>query len=379
MHRLEGMLKDRATIVIKIGTNLLTDRIDGLNRNRIAGIARDVSRFLDQGYRVALVSSGAIGAGVAALRLKKKPRSIPEKQATAAIGQPILMEAYESAFRKQGRAVAQILLTKDDFVNRTRYLNARNTMHVLFEKGVVPVINENDSVAVDEIKLGDNDNLSALVANLIGANLLIILSDVDGLYSDDPTRNPSAELIPVVERLSTGIERLAKESSGDLGTGGMITKIQAARRCAASGIGMIITNGGNPRALREVMSGNFRGTLFLPAGTTLNVRKKWIGFVANVKGAVLVDDGAKNALLSKHTSLLPSGIVDIVGEFRANDTVVVRSIEGREIARGVVNYASADLQKIRGRKSNEIAGVLGKKAHDEVIHKDNLVITAQST
>jgi glutamate 5-kinase len=378
IHRLEGVLRARSTVVIKIGTNLLTDKQAGINRERIGGLARDIETLLDRGNRVALVSSGAIGAGVAALQLKRRPRTIPEKQATAAIGQPILMEAYEHAFRKHGRTVAQILLTKDDFVNRTRYLNARNTLKVLFDKGVVPIINENDSVAVDEIKLGDNDNLSALVATLIEADLLIILSDVDGLYSDDPTRSADAELIPIVESVTSNIERLAKESRGELGTGGMITKIQAAKRCVASGIAMIITNGAGQNALRDVLSGDFKGTLFLPAGRHLNVRKNWIGFISHAKGTVTVDEGARTALLVRHKSLLPSGILGIAGEFKEHDTIIVRDHEGLEIARGVSNYASTDLLKILGKKTSEIAKTLGRPSRDEVVHKDNLVITTRA-
>ncbi len=378
MHQLAGILHDRNRIVIKIGTNLLTEKEKGINRERIAAIARDVAHLQSLGNHVALVSSGAIGAGVAALHLRKRPRTIPEQQATAAIGQPILMEAYEAAFRKQGRTVAQILLTKDDFVNRTRYVNARNTLNVLFDKGVVPIINENDSVAVDEIKLGDNDNLSALVANLIGGDLLIILSDVDGLYSDDPTQNSKAELIPLIEKITPDIEKLAKQTRGELGTGGMITKIQAAKRCASSGIAMIITNGNAPRALRDVFSGDFRGTLFLPGRTRLNVRKKWIGFVSHARGFVTIDDGARTALIAKHRSLLPSGILEISGEFRANDTITVLDARGQEIARGVTHYSSADLGRIRGRKSSEIAKILGRPSREEVIHKDNLVIITGS-
>jgi glutamate 5-kinase len=377
MHQLRKLLHDRNTIVIKIGTNILTDRLRGINRERMSGIARSVAHLLSIGNRVVLVSSGAIGAGVAALRLRERPRTMPEKQATAAVGQPILMEAYQSAFREVNCAVAQILLTKDDFVNRTRFLNARNTLRVLFDKGVVPIINENDSVAVEEIKLGDNDNLSALVANLIGADLLIILSDIDGLFSDDPSHNRSAVLIPFVEKITAQIEKLAKKSRGELGTGGMITKIQAAKRCVSSGIAMIITNGNNPGALRQVFSGDFKGTLFLPAGTRLNVRKKWIGFVSHAKGFVAIDDGAITALLRKQKSLLPSGILEVSGEFRAHDTISVRDAEGVEFARGVTNYSSADLGRIKGKKSGEIEKILGRPSHDEVIHKDNLVIITE--
>jgi len=228
MHRIATTLHEKTRIVVKIGTNLLTDKLSGLNHDRINSLARGVSHIQSLGYHVAVVSSGAIGAGVAARGLKERPMTMPEKQATAAIGQPILMEAYEAAFRTQAITVGQILLTKDDFVNRARYLNARNTLAVLFENRVVPIINENDTVAVEEIKLGDNDNLSAMVANLVEADLLIILSDIDGFYSDDPSHNRHAELIPIVETITPRIEKQAKKSGGGLGTGGMMTKIQAA-------------------------------------------------------------------------------------------------------------------------------------------------------
>jgi glutamate 5-kinase len=376
MHRLQGILRERNTIVIKIGTNLLTDKSKGIKRERIAQIARDVAQLQSLGNRVVLVSSGAIGAGVSALQLKRRPSTIPEQQATAAIGQPILMEAYEAAFRRHDLTVAQILLTKDDFLSRTRYMNARNTLLVLLDKGVVSIVNENDTVAVDEIKLGDNDNLSALVANLIQADVLILLSDVDGLFSDDPAHNASAELIPVIDKVTPGIEKLARRSAEELGTGGMITKIQAAKRCMSGGIAMIITNGKNPKALGDIFSGDFRGTLFLPSGIRLGVRKKWIGFVSHPKGFVTIDDGARTALLARQKSLLPSGILEILGEFKVNDTIAVRDVAGHEIGRGVTNYSSADLASIRGKKTSEIAKVLGRPSRDEVIHKDNLVITA---
>jgi glutamate 5-kinase len=377
MSRLEAILRDEARIVVKIGTNLLTDKLTGLNLERINSIAGGVSHVQSLGYRVAVVSSGAIGAGVSARRLTERPRTMREKQATAAIGQPILMEAYEAAFRSQSRLVGQILLTKDDFVNRARYLNARNTLSVLLEDNVVPIINENDTVAVEEIKLGDNDNLSAMVANLIGADLLIILSDIDGFYSDDPSRNRRAELIHVVETITPRIERLAKRSGGELGTGGMVTKIQAARRCTSAGIAMIIANGGNPRALQEIVSGEFRGTLFLPAAHRLNVRKKWIGFVSHPRGSVRIDEGAKAALTEHRKSLLPSGVLDVTGVFNAKDTISVLDATGNEIARGVSGYSSEELSRIGGRKTGDVEKILGRRAHGEVIHKDNLVLLRQ--
>jgi glutamate 5-kinase len=377
MHRYKTILRTGNKIVIKIGTNLLADKEKGINLEWMIKIAKNVASLQRRGKQVVLVSSGAIGAGVAALKMKGSPKTIPEKQATAAIGQPLLMEAYENAFRIQECTIAQILLTKDDFTNRARYLNAKNTFSALLEKGVVPVINENDTVAVEEIKLGDNDNLSALVANLIEADLLIILSDIDGLFSDDPTKNYKAELIPIVEKITPQLEKLAKSSKTELSTGGMITKIQAAKRCVSAGIAMIIANGKNPKALEEIFSGDFRGTLFLPAEKKLNVRKKWIGFVSHANGYIVVDDGAKNALLKRQKSLLPSGILEVHGEFKAHDTISVRDREGTEIAKGVTGFSSMDLGKIKGKKTSELERILNCKSCDEVIHRDNLVLIGE--
>jgi glutamate 5-kinase len=374
MRRLEAILHEKTRIVVKIGTNLLTHKLTGLNLDRINSIAGGVSHIQSLGYQVAVVSSGAIGAGVAAQALKERPRTIREKQATAAIGQPILMEAYEAAFRSHSRMVGQILLTKDDFVNRGRYLNARNTLSVLLEDDVVPIINENDTVAVEEIKFGDNDNLSAMVAHMIGADLLIILSDIDGFYSDDPFHNQRAELSPVVETITSRMERQAKKSGGELGTGGMVTKIQAAKRCTSAGIAMIIANGGNSRMLQEIVSGEFRGTLFLPAAHRLNVRKKWIGFVSHPRGSVRIDEGAKTALTKHRKSLLPSGVLEVIGVFNAKDTISVLDVTGNEIARGVSGYSSEELSRIGGRKTGDVQTILGRRAHGEVLHKDNLVL-----
>jgi glutamate 5-kinase len=377
MNRLKSIIDRKNRVVVKIGTNLLADREQGINLTRIDAIARSVAAVRRMGKHVAVVSSGAIGAGVSALRLGEKPRTIPEKQATAAIGQPLLMEAYENSFRKQDCVIGQLLLTKDDFTNRVRYLNAKNTFSALFEKGVIPVINENDTVAVEEIKLGDNDNLSAFVANLIEADLLIILSDIDGLYTDDPVKNPGAELIPIVERITPQIERLAKKSRSELSTGGMITKIQAAKRCVSSGIAMVIVNGSDPDMLERIFLGNFKGTLFLPAEKKINIRKKWIGFVSHANGHIVVDEGAKNALLKKQKSLLPSGILEVHGEFKAHDTVSVRGADGREIAKGVTSFSSSDLGKIKGKKTAEIERILHRISSGEVIHRNNLVLTGE--
>lgn len=375
MQRLQDIVKRDATIVVKVGTNLLTDKHTGVRRKRIMALAKDVAFLRALGHNVAIVSSGAIGAGVAALRLPGRPRTIPEKQATAAVGQPLLMEAYQTAFRKAGMHVAQVLLTADDFTDRRRYTNARNTMRALFAQNVVPVINENDTIAVDEIKLGDNDNLSALVACLLGSGLLVLLSDVDGLYTDDPSKHPDATRIPVVQEITPEIEQLARKSGSDLGTGGMITKLQAAKRCAAAGVAMVIVHGDDPAVLRRVLTGETGGTLFLPERIRLSGRKKWIGTVARPRGSVTIDDGARAALVGRHTSLLPSGIVSVAGDFRVRDAISVVDAEGREVALGVTNYSASDLERIRGRRSKELQRILGRPSKDEVIHKDNLVIT----
>ncbi len=377
MPRRKEILEKSSTVVIKIGTSLLAEKATGINSESIDAIAKGVSFLRSAGKNVAIVSSGAISAGVAAVGLSNRPRSIPEKQATAAIGQPLLMEAYEKAFRRQRQPVAQILLTKDDFVNRGRYVNAKNTFVALFERGVVPIINENDTIAIDEIKFGDNDNLSAMVATLIEADVLIILSDVDGLYSDNPAHNPGAELIPVVEKITPQIERYARRTETQnivsLGTGGMVTKLQAARKCAEAGIAMIITNGKNSNAIREIFSGNFRGTLFLPSEKKLSGRKRWIGFVSHTAGTIVVDSGAKNALLIKHKSLLPSGIIEVHGKFEAGDVISISDFAGNEIGKGITSFSSAELRRIRGIKSDEVEAVLSRRAPAEVIHRDNLV------
>ncbi|HUI31471.1 MAG TPA: glutamate 5-kinase [Candidatus Acidoferrales bacterium] len=374
MHRLRNILQDRNTVIIKIGTNLLAEKDRGINIERINSIAKSVSYLRSLGKNVAIVTSGAIGAGVAAMRLSGRPKSIPESQATAAVGQPLLMEAYENAFRKQRLAIAQILLTKDDFISRSRYVNAKNTFAVLFDKGVVPIINENDTVAVEEIKLGDNDNLSAMVATLVEANIMIVLTDIDGLFSDDPALNHDAEMIRIVEKITPEIERFAKRNKNDLSTGGMITKIQAAKRCVKSGIAMIIANGKNPQAIDEIFSGEFRGTVFLPAQKKLSMRKQWIGFVSSTAGTIVVDEGAKSALLKLNKSLLPSGIVKIYGSFNVKDIISILDTDGNEIGKGVTGYSSAELMKIKGKKSADIEAILRRKAPAEVVHRDNLAV-----
>ena len=376
MTSLAHILKNRRSVVVKVGTNLLAEKAAGINRRRLEEIVQGLCHWRSQGYNVALVSSGAIGAGVAALKLHARPNTMPGKQAAAAVGQPLLMEAYEHAFRSLAVPMAQILLTRDDFVNRTRYVNAQNTFSALFDHGVVPVINENDSIAVEEIKVGDNDNLSALVAGMVEAALLIILTDAEGFYSDDPSRNHRATLIRVVEKITPQIERLAKRSSSALSTGGMVTKIQAARLCVDAGIAVIIAGGKHDGVLEEILSGEPPGTLFLPSPKKLSLRRQWIGYVARTRGYLVVDDGARNAILTRRKSLLPSGVLEVHGKFGKGDTVAIRDTGGREIARGLTEISAGDLERIKGKRSIEVAAILGAGAAGEIIHRNNLAVTS---
>jgi glutamate 5-kinase len=363
-------------VVIKVGSSVISDN-DGLDAAMIETIASSVSELRQRGLEVVIVSSGAVAAGKGDLGIVGRPRTIPLKQAAAAIGQSRLMRAYKEAFRAHGLTVAQVLLTRDDLANRRRYLNARNTLMTLLEFGVVPVINENDTVVVDEIRFGDNDNLSAMVTNLVEANLLVILSDVDGLYDSDPKSNPQAKLLSVVERITEEIEAMAGGAVTQLGTGGMATKIKAAKRASLYGVGTLIVNGRIPDVVQRVFAGEELGTYFLPARDRLAARKHWIAFTKKPRGKLFLDDGARNALMEGGKSLLPSGIQGVEGGFDRGDAVRLCDMHGDEFAKGVINYALPELLRIMGKKSSEIEAVLGYKYGDEVIHRDNLVLKKQ--
>jgi glutamate 5-kinase len=369
------ILKKIKRIVVKIGSGVLTtpDRNE-IDDAIIGEIARQVSNIYKAGHETILVSSGAIAAGVKELSLKKIPGDIPHKQAAAAIGQSHLIGKYERQFKKEGLKVAQILLTHDDLSSRIRYLNAKNAIFTLLSYNVIPIINENDTVAVDEIKFGDNDTLSSMVANLIEADLLIILSDVKGLYSADPKIDPTAELIPIVRKITNEIEMMAGDSKSKTGVGGMVTKIQAAKRLSLSGISAVIVDGKVKGIIEAVVKGEDVGTLFLSDEDKLSNKKYWIAYTLKSKGRVKVDDGAKNVLIVDGKSLLPSGIMDIEGKFESGDMVSCIDSHKREFARGLINYSSAELKKIKGRHSSEIEALLGYKIVDEAIHRDNLVI-----
>ena len=361
-------------LVVKVGSSLIASAGEGLDPLRIQWLADELAATWQAGVEIALVSSGAIAAGMGRLGLSSRPRSIPEKQAAAAVGQSHLMWHYEQAFSRHKLQVAQVLLTQEDISHRTRYLNARNTLTTLLQLRVLPIINENDTVAVEEIKVGDNDNLAALVAHLIDADLLVILTDVDGLYTTDPRRDPNARRLELVETITPELARLVWDDEGQISIGGMGTKLEAAQKAVTSGIPMIIAAGGEPQVIRRILRGEPVGTYFLPKGDRLAARKRWIAFAAPPQGRLYVDRGACRAVAEGGKSLLPSGLVGVDGEFDAGEVVGLLDPEGREFARGVTNYAAQDLEKICGAKTTAITQVLGYKSFDEVIHRDNLVV-----
>jgi glutamate 5-kinase len=360
-------------LVVKVGTGLVTEPGAGASPTRIGALARDIAA-VREGRRIVLVTSGAIATGMARLRLTERPRSIPEKQAAAAVGQSALMERYEAAFAQHGVHVGQVLLTAQDISDRTRYLNAKNTLLALLRFGVIPIVNENDTVAVEEIKVGDNDNLSALVASLIDADLLVLLTDVDGLYSADPTVDAGARKLERVEAITDEITELARHRADGVSVGGMATKLQAARKAAASGVPMVIASGREPGVLARILAGESVGTYFAPRTERLAARKRWIAFAVPPQGRLTVDAGALAALTRHKKSLLPAGVVEVEGDFTSGEVVAVHGAGGREFARGVVNFDAEELRKIRGARTNEIEARLGYKSFDEVIHRDNLVI-----
>jgi glutamate 5-kinase len=362
-------------IVIKIGSAVLTSSEQGLDPDRIERLVSDISSIMTPGREVVLVSSGAIAAGLAKLGLKKT-RGMPLslKQAAAAVGQSSLMWMYEKTFNSHGRKVAQVLLTREDLSNRARFLNARNTIQTLLDYSVIPIINENDTVSVDEIKFGDNDNLSGMVVHLIDADLLVILSDIDGLYTADPKRDPAASLIPLVEKITAEVERCAGDAHSSLGTGGMCSKLMTAKKVGVFGAPLVIVNGKKNGMLQALFDGAEVGTLFLPKPDKQESRKHWIAYTVCSNGRVMVDDGALEALMSKGKSLLPGGIVKVEGNFKAGDCVTCVDRFESAFARGLVKYSSADLDRIKGLKTSQIESLLGHKDYDEVIHRDDLVI-----
>ncbi|WP_310598674.1 glutamate 5-kinase [Desulfobulbus sp.] len=361
-------------VVIKVGSAVLTDD-NGLDEAVVANIARQISFLQSTGREVILVSSGAVAAGRKRLGVVKTPHEeLRVKQALAATGQGLLMQAYELAFAEFRQPVAQVLLTHADLSHRGRYLNVRNTIRTLFEFGVVPIINENDTVSAEELRFSDNDNLGALMTNMIGADMFIILTDVDSLYTGHPAEDPEARPIYTVAAITREIERMAGHSASALGTGGMMAKLRAAKMVAACGGSSFIGPGRHPEILKALFSGELVGTFFLPGKGTINRRKHWIAYVLKPQGYLVVDDGARRALVEQGKSLLPSGIVEVRGNFSVGAPVHCLDRQGTMIAAGLSNYGAADIERIKGRKTGEIAAILGAKDADEIIHRDNLVV-----
>jgi glutamate 5-kinase len=368
---------DIKTLVVKIGTTLLSNE-HGFDGRLLEPIVKELAGLKrERNLNLVLVSSGAMGCGMDRLGIKRRPRQLPLRQATAAVGQSRLMHMYEVLFETYGEGlrIAQVLLTAGDLDNRRSYLNVRNTLNALFDLGnIVPIVNENDSTATEEIRFGDNDTLAAKIAAKIDADLLIILSNVDGLYDNDPAGYPDARLIEVVEKVTPEIMALAQDTRSPTSIGGMSTKLEAARIAAASGLPVVIANGNRSNVIHGVLEGTSPRTLFGPAAAGMNHRKRWIAFGRATKGALVIDDGAKDALVTRNTSLLPAGIVSVEGEFEIGEAVKVKDVRGKDVARGLINYSRREVELIKGRKTAEIEGVLGYKDYDEVIHRDNLVI-----
>jgi glutamate 5-kinase len=364
------------TLVVKVGTNVLTGADGRLDAKRLQQLADQVQRVRNTGRKVVLVSSGAIGAGLGQLRLDKRPTDLRHLQACAAIGQSFLMRAYQECLAPHGTNVAQILLTAGDFDNRHRYLNARNTILTLFEWGVLPIINENDTVSVAEIRFGDNDHLAAMVTNLLQAPLLVLLTVVDGLYASDPTANPQAQVVSIVPQIDGPTMEMAGPSHSALGTGGMRSKIRAARMVTAAGESVIMASGVREGVLDKVLAGEAVGTLFLPHGQSMPAWKRWLGFTARPKGKLIVDAGARRAVVDRGRSLLPIGVVEVHGSFGKGDVVSLCDAQSGEFGRGLTNYSATDAGRIVGLRSDQIAGVLGVVPYEEVVHRDNLVVIA---
>ena len=363
-------------VIVKVGSNVLTEN-SGLDLNVVRSISRQICRLIDRGLEVILVTSGAMAAGIRKIGLAKRPDEIPKRQAVSAVGQASLIMEYENAFDRYGNKVAQILLTSDDLNNRKRYLNARNTLYTLLSWQVVPIINENDTVAIESIKFGDNDNLAAMIALLMDADILIILSDIDGLYAKDPRSNPDAELIPTVTTFKKSLEKVAGDIPGSLGTGGMLSKIKAAKKVTAAGVPMVIANGNVPDILEKLFDGGSYGTFFVPQAERLPSRKCWIGYSLKPEGVIVIDQGAATAVLKRGKSLLSSGIVGVEGDFGIGAPVEFKTAESDILGTGLVNYSASDIRKIMGLQSRQIQDRLGEKPFDEVIHRDNLVITTE--
>ncbi|WP_072293143.1 glutamate 5-kinase [Nitrosovibrio sp. Nv17] len=372
-------LESARRIVVKVGSSLVTNQGQGLDHAALAGWAEQIARLRKTGKEVVLVSSGAIAEGMQRLGWNRRPRALHDLQAAAAVGQMGLVQAYESCFRQHGIHAAQILLTHEDLADRKRYLNARSTLTTLLNLNVIPVINENDTVAIDEIRFGDNDTLAALVANLVEADALIILTDQDGLFTADPRRHADATLVREARAGDPALEAMAGGAGSSIGRGGMLTKLGAARRAARSGAHTIIASGREADVLLRLVQGEAIGTRLLAATPVLAARKQWLADHLQMRGSVVLDAGAVEALTLSGKSLLPIGVTDVRGDFERGEAIGCLDPAGREIARGLTNYNSAETRRILRRTSREIEAALGYVGESELIHRDNLVLLSSAT
>ena len=372
--REDATLRAARRIVLKVGTSTLTGGRAVVDPRRIAALAEDGAASIRLGRQIIIVSSGAIVTGAGLLDRRRPARTLSQKQALAAIGQPHLMQRYATAFRAFGLRTGQVLLTQPDFATRRQYVNARRTLEALLDLGIGPIVNENDTVATEEIQIGDNDTLSALVAGLIGADLLVIISDVEGLMTADPRRRREARLIPTVTRIDAAVLRAARRGATAQGVGGMATKISAARLATGSGVAVVITGGARTRPLSRLLAGEQHGTIFLAERRAPSSRHRWLALGFTARGTLIIDDGAREAL-RRGSSLLAAGVVEVQGTFESGEAVVIRDGRGDEVARGIARYPSSELAQIKGSRSPEIARLLGGRPPKEVVHRDNLILT----
>jgi glutamate 5-kinase len=374
-----SVLAKAQRLVIKVGSSLVTNEGRGIDAQAIATWAAEIASLRALGREILVVSSGAVAEGMKRLAWSRRPRAMQDLQAAAAVGQMGLAQVYETEFRRFGLQTAQILLTHDDLADRTRYLNARSTLTRLIELAVIPIINENDTVVTDEIKVGDNDTLAALVTNLVEADALVILTDQAGLYTADPRTNPDATLLQQVRAGDPSLEAMAGGAGSMIGKGGMLTKVLAARRAASAGAHSIVASGREPKVLQRLAAGELIGTSFIADTPKLTARKQWIADQLQLRGALMLDAGALKALLQEGKSLLPIGVTAVQGEFSRGDVVACFNLEGAEVARGLINYASSEARRIIGKPSSDIESLLGFVEEPELIHRSNLVISGPAS
>ncbi len=369
----ELLLKNVQKIVVKVGTSTLTKSDGQLNIEKIKKIVLELSNLSDKGYDVALVTSGAVGAGMGMLNMPERPKTLSEKQAVSAVGQVSLMHLYQTLFQEHNKVIGQLLLTKGEFSDRRRYLNVRNVCNTFFDKKIIPVINENDAIVADELKVGDNDTMSALVSGLIDADLVIILSDIDGLYNKNPQKYEDAKLIELVGDITEDVKNMAGGEGSKFGTGGMITKIIAAEMATKIGTNLVIANGDDPKNITRVVEKENIGTLFVRKNKKISSKKYWLAYGTNKKGIVTIDEGAEKALLSGK-SLLPVGIKSVEGRFDEGAVIKIENLKKEIIATGITNYSSDEIEVIKGKQSEEIEGILGYQYHADVVHIDNMLV-----